>query len=582
MVSRIANRLALLTTAALVTSLATPAHAQSDARINAIQTQIQALNNELRQVKRDLAARDAAVRAAQADAAKAQAQAQATQETVAHLPAPAGFAPMSEAHRGPTLGIGYAHPEYKSPKSDFTSLNVAGVSAADQAAGSSSQKGTFHIGGATIQLGGFFAADGIFRSRNDVTDVASNWNTGIPLRNSALYHENEFRGSARQSRVTVLVHGDVDAEQRVSGYAELDLQGAAATANGNETNSYNPRIRQVYGAYDNDAAGVHALAGQTWSLATMTKVGVTPREENIPATIDQQYVPGFTWVRQTQIRVAKDFAEQKLWLAASLESPQATYLVGANGTGSNSGVANYNNLGVSTLNPTNLYSTDIAPDVIVKAAADPGFGHYELFGLARFFQDRVSVLGNGHNNTRLAGGVGAGTIIPVVAKYLDFQLSGLAGYGIGRYGSAQLPDSTISRTGAPAPLPEVQALAGLSAHPTPTVDLYTYVGTEQIGRKTFNVGATPYGYGNPLYSNAGCDVELSTATCTGNTSGVVQGTLGAYWRFLSGDFGTLQTGIQYAYTRRSVFKGITAPGGGGNAGTDENTVLFDFRYLPFQ
>lgn len=582
MISRIARRTALLATAALVTGLTTPARAQSDARINAIQTQIHALNNELQKVKRDLAARDAAVRAAQADAANARAQAQATQETVAHLPAPGGFAPMSEAHRGPTLGIGYAHPEYKSPKSDFSSLNVAGISAADQKSGSSSQKGTFHIGGLTIQLGGFFAADGIFRSRNDVTDIASNWNTGIPLRNSALYHENEFRGTARQSRVTLLVHGDVDAQQHVSGYAELDLQGAAGTANSNESNSYNPRIRQVYASYDNDAAGVHVLAGQAWSLATLTKVGVTPREENLPATIDQQYVPGFTWTRQPQIRVAKDFAEQRFWLAASLESPQATYSVGPYGTGSNSGVANYNNLGVSTLNPTNLYSTDIAPDVIVKAAADPGFGHYELFGLARFLQDRVSVLGNGHSNTRLAGGVGAGVILPVVPKYVDFQLSGLAGYGIGRYGSAQLPDSTISRTGAPAPLPEVQALTGLTGHPDPAVDLYAYAGTEQTGRKTFNVGATPYGYGNPLYSNAGCDVELSTATCTGNTSGIVQGTLGAYWRFLSGDFGTLQTGIQYAYTRRSVFKGVTAPGGGGNAGTDQNTVLFDFRYLPFQ
>ncbi len=62
----------------------------------------------------------------------------------------------------------------------------------------------------------------------------------------------------------------------------------------------------------------------------------------------------------------------------------------------------------------------------------------------------------------------------------------------------------------------------------------------------------------------------------------MQGTLGAWWRFLKGNFGTVQSGIQYSYTRRDVFRGLTAPGGSGNAGTDNNIVLFSLRYLPFQ
>ena len=119
-------------------------------------------------------------------------------------------------------------------------------------------------------------------------------------------------------------------------------------------------------------------------------------------------------------------------------------------------------------------------------------------------------------------------------------------------------------------------------HPITDIDLYSYVGTEQTGRKYFNAGGKSYGYGNPLYSNAGCDIELSTATCTANTSGVVQGTIGAWWRFLHGDYGTIQTGIQYSYTRRTVFDGVTGPGGTGNASTDENTLLFSLRYSPFQ
>lgn len=559
----------------------TQAQTQTGARLNAIQAQIAALNGELRQVKRTLAARDAAIRGAQADASRARQQSQQTEAAVAHLAPPSGFGPMDAGTRGPTMGIGAAHPDYASPKTDFSSLSVVPITAGDQQAGATASKGTFHIGGLTIQLGGFFEGTAIYRSRNEVTDISSNFNTGIPLRQSPQYHEGEFRGSARQSRFAILMHGDIDPEQHVAGYAELDLQGAAGTTNSNESNSYNPRIRQAYLAYDNDAGGIHVLAGQAWSLATMNKLGVVPRQENLPLTIDQQYVPGFTWARQTQLRIAKDF-NQKYWVAASLESPQTTYAIGPNGTGSNSGTANYNNPGISTLTPGQAYSTDIAPDVIVKFAADPGFGHYELFGIARFMQDRVSVLGNGHSNTRLAGGVGGGVTLPVIPKILDIEARGLAGFGIGRYGTSQLPDATISPTGAPAPLAAFHALVGVIGHPDPSVDLYSYVGTEQVARKAFNTGGKAYGYGNPLYSNAGCDVELSTASCTANTSGIVQGTLGAWWRFFQGDYGTVQAGVQYSYTRRSVFKGQTAAGGGGNAGTDENTALFSLRYLPFQ
>ena len=258
------------------------------------------------------------------------------------------------------------------------------------------------------------------------------------------------------------------------------------------------------------------------------------------------------------------------------------FTTGPNGTGVDLGTVNSSNPGISQLTPGQAYSTDVAPDVIVKATADPGYGHYEVYGLARFLGDRVSVVGNGHGNTRLAGGIGAGTILPILGDKLSFQASGIAGYGLGRYGTSQLPDATISRSGAPAPLPEVQALVGLVGHPVPEVDLYSYVGTEQIGKKTFDVGGRPFGYGNPLYVNAGCDIELSPLVCTGNTSGIVQGTIGGWWRFLHGDYGTVQSGIQYAYTRRSIFKGVTAPSGSGNKGTDENGVLFSLRYLPFQ
>lgn len=437
--------------------------------------------------------------------------------------------------------------------------------------------GTFRIGGVTVTLGGFAELDGIFRTRNEVADISSNFNTGIPLPNSPLYHENEFRGSSHQSRLSLLMQGDVDSRQKLAAYVETDFQGAAPTANSVESNSYNPRLRQFYGTYDNSAWGLHVLAGQAWSLVTLQQTGITPRKEALPLVIDAQYVVGFNWTRQPQIRIVKEFAEHKLWAGFSVESPQAVFSVGPNGTGSLAGTPNYQNPGGSGFSSGTNYSDDIAPDIVAKLAWDPGFGHYEAFGLLRFLHDRVSVVGGGHNNTAVAGGGGVGAIVPILGKALQFRGSMLAGYGIGRYGSAQLPDAILSQTGAPVPLPEIQALVGLEAHPVPEVDLYAYVGTAQASRRSFSEGGKGYGYGSPLYVNTGCSIELSTSPCQANTSGVVEGTLGAWWRFLHGAYGTAQVGAQYEYIRRSVFSGV-----GGSRGTDNNTVLIGFRYLPFQ
>jgi hypothetical protein len=168
-------------------------------------------------------------------------------------------------------------------------------------------------------------------------------------------------------------------------------------------------------------------------------------------------------------------------------------------------------------------------------------------------------------------------VLPVVPGLLDFRASFLAGYGIGRYGSGQLPDATIKPDGTPAPIPEVQALVGLVAHPDPAVDVYGYVGTEQAGRTSYTVAGKGFGYGSELFTNTGCFTELSAATCTGNTSSLTQGTVGAWWKFLHGNFGTMEMGAQYSYTKRNIFDGI-----GGSPSTDENIVLLSFRYLPFQ
>ena len=107
----------------------------------------------------------------------------------------------------------------------------------------------------------------------------------------------------------------------MAGYIEFDFLGAARTANSNQSNSYTPRLRQFYGTYDDTRDGWHFLAGQSWSLVTMFKSGLIPRQENVPWTIDAQYVPGFDWLRNPEIRIVKDW-DKKVWLGVEAASPQ--------------------------------------------------------------------------------------------------------------------------------------------------------------------------------------------------------------------------------------------------------------------
>ena len=571
-------RLALLTGVVLAAApVAGGAQAQvagdgTTGRMNSIEGQIRTLQNELRAMRREQAARDSQLRAAEQDAARAREEAQRAQAAAAAIP-PTRVQLGQPGQPGflgqPAPGVLPAYPTYNVNAGQQNAAVIPGPS----------KRGTFQLGAVQVTLGGFIESAAIVRSRNEVADVASNFNTGIPESISPLAHENEFRQSARQSRLALLIQGDVDENQKLAAYFETDFLGAAGTANSNESNSYNLRIRQAYATYDNKDWGFHFLGGQSWSMLTLFKTGIVPRQEDVPYTIEAQYVVGFDWARQAQVRLVKSLLDKKLWLGLSFEEPQATFYTGPNGLiPSSVGTANVSNLGGSLLDPTAQYSNDIAPDTIVKAAADPGWGHYEIYGLLRFINSRVSRVGDGNNHTTPAGGGGAAVRLPLLPHdQLYLRASALAGYGIGRYGSGQLPDAVLRSDGSPQPLPEVEALVGIESTLHKSLDLYAYVGTEQIGRENFAAGGKGYGYGSPLYINTGCGVELSTLACTANTSGLVDGTLGFWYRPLSGPWGTLQVGAEYEYIRRSIFTGV-----GGSKGTDENVALLSVRYLPFQ
>ncbi len=185
------------------------------------------------------------------------------------------------------------------------------------------------VRGIKITPGGYAEFAGIYRQHFVGNDISSAFNA-IPFPNvrAAMSPKAASRRAARACRC--LPRGAVSPAVKLGFYGEFDFQGAAQNANSNEANSFNPRIRNLYGTIDWDRGpvGLHLLAGQNWSLVTMNGHGITPRNEVVPATIDGDLLPGFIWTRQPQIRLAADFFDKKLWIAVSAENP-ATVFAGA-------------------------------------------------------------------------------------------------------------------------------------------------------------------------------------------------------------------------------------------------------------
>ena len=456
-----------------------------------------------------------------------------------------------------------------------------------------------------LTWGGFLAAETLYRTRNEVSDMSSSF-TAIPFPFQPLFGESEFRGSARQSRISLLAEGAIDPVQKLAGYYEMDFNGVGATSNFNQTNSWAPRLRQAYFTYDNSDWGFHFLGGQAWSLLTQNTVGITPRKENVPITIDAVLVPGFEYTRNWQLRLVKDFGPT-FSAGVSVEGPAQQVFAGTGAIGNNGTIngliVNFNNPGGTFLGSsgfTNTFTTDTAPDVIEKAAFDPGWGHYEVFGVQRFFTSNVfdcSVVvagvcptpfsatnfGTTSLKTTFGAGVGGSVLLPIIPTFLDVTAQAMYGRGVGRYAAGQLSDVFVGPDGSLSPITEFSAMAGIIGHPWAGLEVYAYAGIEQAQSNFFlsNAGVlTGFGVSNAV--NTGCDITTA-ASFTGGASNCAAinkqlsaATVGFWQDFYKGSYGLVRGGLQYEYIRRESFPGI-----GGAVSTSDNIFLTSLRYYPF-
>jgi hypothetical protein len=391
-----------------------------------------------------------------------------------------------------------------------------------------------------------------------------------------------------------------------------------------------------------------------WSLVTEDKKGIDNRQELPPLTIDPQYNVGFDWARQYGVRVVQNIAN-KLAVGFAVEGPQATI----GGRGFSSVVTSTSGITTATGGNTILdaagaggglfnfadttgYSVNKAPDFIAKAALDPGWGHYEVFGVASLFRNRVYPCGvvgtnakdnvspapvldqitcslNGtvtpsttgaFNNNAWGGGGGANFRIPLLpSKKLELEGQGMAGDGIGRYGSAQIADLTFTPNGTEALIRNYHGMGGLEWH-SPKWDLYGYYGAEYGARtafkgyniitatKTVAIPATATttaipattsttfktnqigGYGSPFANNSGCLTESlpsnnltgqfpppaapfnpTSGSCAGDIRVISEATVGFWYKFYNGPKGGFRFGLQYSYFEKDGWSGNNSAAG---------------------
>ena len=433
--------------------------------------------------------------------------------------------------------------------------------------------------GIAIVPGGYIAAESIWRQRAMNADIYTNYNA-TPYMNSGEAHTSEWVPTARQTRLSTLFTGKVPFGT-LNAFVESDFLSAGTTSNNLQSNSYTLRLRQ---AWAQAVVGSWKFTGgQMWTLLTEDRKATDAGQEMVPIFFDANLHVGDTYLRQPGFRV-QDAVTSQLTVAASIENSQ--YQFSASNAPSNFFFGNAGAAG-GLNNPSANYTNQVAPDVLVKASFEPGYGHYEIGGVARFFRDRYYPNGttsvDAQNDTRLGGGFVANAHFPVTTT-LDIGLHLVAGDGTGRYGVSLLPDVTVRPSGTLAPLRNAQGLLSLELHPNKKLDVFGYAGTEYVQRTYYrsSTGAL-VGYAPPSANNAGCNIEAvptagtgyapGASTCLGATRVLVQGSVGWVYRLYTGPAGRLQYGLAYSYLTREAWAGI-----GGAPKATNNFVYTSFRY----
>lgn len=414
------------------------------------------------------------------------------------------------------------------------------------------------VGNAFITPVGFMDFTSEFRTKDGGSGIGTNFSS-IPYGNSAATNLSELRMSMQNSRVGFRVDADVKGAH-VIGYMESDFLGnnpvnAQVSSNSNTLRSRLYWVNVSKGRWE-------VLGGQTWSLLTPGRTGISPLPANVFFTqdMDVNYQLGLFWGRIPELRVVFH-PSSKAAFAVALDSPEQ--YVGGSAGGSNitfpsalsSAYGSELNTGGNGTGVPNL-----APDVIMKLALDPSQKfHFEIGGIQRSFKVWNPTTSTTYTT---AGGGGFLNLNFELGKGFRVLTNNFLSDGGGRYIFGQAPDLIVKADGSMSLVHASSTVSGFEYTHKNTL-LFVYYGGLYVGRNTaIDTNGKYVGYGY-------------TGSSSGQNRAVQEATFGlnqTIWK--DAKYGALNFIGQYSYLTRNPW--YIAAGQPSNASL--NMVFFDLRY----
>ncbi len=428
------------------------------------------------------------------------------------------------------------------------------------------------IGDAYITPVGFMDMTSVSRSTNPGSGIGTNFGS-IPYANTQAGSLTETRFSIQNSRIGARVDA-LAKGWKIMGYWESDFLGQLGNPpNGGLAVSSNPyvfRMRLYW--VDVKKGKFEFLAGQSWSLMTPNRKGISPLPGDLfySQDIDVNYQVGLTWGRIPGFRFGFHPSD-KVAFGLALENSEP-YVGGANGGSgavlpaaigaanavSGAVVGGQINNGSSTIS-----SAALAPDIIAKLAFDPTSRfHFEVVGVE--IANKIAY--PGPNTTfptfSKVGGGGSINASFAVTKNIRLLTNNFYSDGGGRYIFGQAPDFIIRSNGSLSLVHSASTVTGFEA----TVGrhlFYGYYGGVYVGRDMAldANGTTKIGYGG--ISSDGQNRAIQEITFGTNTTLMRD----AKW-------GALNLMFQYSYLQRNPW--LVAVGAPSNAHADMGFV--NLRY----
>jgi hypothetical protein len=418
---------------------------------------------------------------------------------------------------------------------------------------------SFKIGSADFTPGGWADITGIFRS----TDIGSGTGTtfqSIPfnntLPNAAL---SEFRFTAQTSRISMKVDAPINDSTKVTAYIESDFNGLQPPNAYISTNSGTFRLRLFWADIRHNKWEM--MAGQSWSMLTPNRVGLSPLPADIftTARLDTNYIAGLTFARQAGFRVV--YHPTGWWsLGFALENPQqyvpstvvfpgaSGYFAGQfdNGSGATNGTAAASNTAIPNLHP----------DVIVKSAEDWHIGdhalHVEEAGLIRSFKVFNNLVTPSATDTITGGGAALNANLELFPRF-HLIFDSFWSDGGGRYIGGLGPDVIVKANGQLSAVHSGSGIAGFEYQVTPSFLFDGYYSGAYFSRDFDLLASTatpaPTCEGETGFTCVGYGFQGSANS---NNRAIQEGTFGftkTFWSNLN--FGKLQFISQSSYATRA-------------------------------